>query len=338
MKRASRLLFKRSVCSKRQRSGSSVRMFPIGELQGYHSRVSTTHQHNPHLTTQQPGPLFTSPQTHSSATVMQQYQLATDAGQDHFVISSDHNPLDDMEIHGMIGSNEARGFDGEPACDNNSNGGEEKDDGCDGVYGIHWYGNPEEFKREYKDRQPDLTVTELDPYHTHLEVINIHVADFDGLEPYRLESSAWITHANHPALATFPPETRSSATKAFQTTPSQTAAINRAETMANHTSPYSSSSSQPIPYRWSIHGIRQAKDIAAVLEEREKQIINEGIILEQQYAELRQKLIAHAEGFMEVRRKLADLQAKALSRAERVKKVDGLREELRLLDSELYPD
>ncbi|KAL4749643.1 hypothetical protein BDW72DRAFT_194672 [Aspergillus terricola var. indicus] len=258
-----------------------------------------------------------------------------------------------MEICGMIESTEERDLYGElPRLDE-----EEKDNSCDDGYGNHWYDDKED-----KDRQPDLIITGLDAHNTYREVVNIHAADNDSLVsnpptlgfcfifhfpklsfknfkcPCRVQSSGWIAYANHLRLATTPSETRSFAAEASQTTPFQTAIANGTESMTNHTSPYSSSSSPPILHSRPKHGFRQVKDIAAVLEEREKQIIDEGIILEKQYAELRQKLIAHAEGFMEVRRKLADLQAKAFNRTERVKEVERLREEFGLCDNELCPD
>ncbi|KAL5047914.1 hypothetical protein BDW71DRAFT_205870 [Aspergillus fruticulosus] len=115
---------------------------------------------------------------------------------------------------------------------------------------------------------------------------------------------------------------------------------NRLESIIEHASPCSSSTFfEPYLYPCFIRGVEhvESEDIAVILEECEKQIADEGNNHEQLLAELRQKLIAHFEGFLEVRRQLQELQAIALDRAKRAETVEGLREELRVLDNELCP-
>ncbi|KAL4971676.1 hypothetical protein BDW66DRAFT_155420 [Aspergillus desertorum] len=322
------------VSKNKQKISSPDRPFPAGVLQGYQGRVSTIGQHNPHPIPQQPGSIPPMPQNHSSVTTMQRHRQVTGSKQSPVIFSKNHEPLGGWDIHG----DEGHHFDEKPPhYNNNSDGRDQEHYTYDCGYEIQRYDSQEEDKNSHSNP----TITESDAHHTDQERINVDVADRDSPFPYRVESSGWIAYTNHRRPATPTPEPRLFAMEASQATRPLAETTNGLETTAELTSLFSSSSSfEAILYPCFIRGVGQGEDndIAAILEEHEKQIADEGNNHEQQFAELRQKLIAHFEGFLEVRRQLQKLQEKALNRANRAKKVEELREELRLLDNELCPD
>ncbi|KAL6229747.1 hypothetical protein BDW75DRAFT_245442 [Aspergillus navahoensis] len=295
-------------------------------------------QHNPRPITQQSSSLLSVAQDQSSATAMQRHRQATGTKQGPFNIGSDHEPLDGPRIYGMIGSNKGRQHDGEPSPGNSGDGRGKDHYLYDGGHRIRRYDGQE----EDKDSHSNLTITDPDAHNTDQEEISTNAANQDD-NPFfnSVESSGWTVYADHQRPATPSPQPRSFAAEAFQTTSSQARIMNRLETTTGHTSPCSSSSSfEALLYPCFIRGVEQVedKDIAAILEERKKQIADEGNNHEQQFAELRQRLIAHFEGFLEVSRQLQELQAKALDRAKRAEKVEALQEDLPLLDSEHCPN